>query len=72
MSSAYIRKKVSSCAELEDALREFSFGVVYRGQNRHHVDDNGRLSMTTSFAREGCEPPLMLKWCGNPPIQLGV
>lgn len=62
MSSAEIRKKVSSRAELEAALSAFSSEVVYRGQTKHHVDANGHLSMTTSFAREGCVPPLMLKW----------
>jgi hypothetical protein len=62
MSSAEIYKKVSSCAELEAALSAFSSEVVYRGQTKHHVDANGHLSMTTSFAREGCAPPLMLKW----------
>lgn len=62
MSSAEIRKKVASCAELEAALGAFSSEVVYRGQTKHHVDVNGHLSMMTSFAREGCVPPLMLKW----------
>jgi hypothetical protein len=62
MSSAQICKKVSSCAELEAALSAFPSEVVYRGQTKHHVDANGHLSMMTSFAREGCVPPLMLKW----------
>lgn len=62
MFPVHAHQRVSTLVELEAALRAISADVVYRGQTKHHVDTDGRISMTTSFAREGCVPPLMIKW----------
>lgn len=62
MCTADARQRVSTLVELEAALGAISEDVVYRGQTKHHSDTGGRISMTTSFAREGCVPPLMIKW----------
>jgi FRG domain len=55
-------QKISTLDELGSALESLPENVVYRGQTKHHTDPEGRLSMTTSFEREGCIPPLMVKW----------
>ena len=54
--------KISTLGELRAVLEAQSGNVVYRGQTKHHVDEQGRPSMRTSFDREGCIPPLMIKW----------
>lgn len=62
MSPADASQRVSTLLELDAALGAISEDVVYRGQTTHHVDIGGQISMTTSFAREGCVPPFMIKW----------
>lgn len=37
-------------------------GSLFRGQVRDYRDATGRVSMRTSQARNGCEPPLQHKW----------
>jgi hypothetical protein len=55
-------RKISTLGELRSALQKAPANAIFRGQTKHHVDEHGLLSMTTSFHREGCVPPLMLKW----------
>ena len=62
MDTADLRQRVSTLVELKSVLRAISEDVVYRGQTKHYTVAGGRVSMTTSFAREGCIPPLMMKW----------
>jgi hypothetical protein len=52
----------SSLTELQDAVRATGDDVLFRGQVKHYALGDGRVSLTTSFARDGCIPPLMLKW----------
>jgi len=52
---------VESLEDLENALSLYGEGYVYRGQNNHYLKD-GKVSIPTSFERQGCIPPLMLKW----------
>lgn len=48
--------------EVQQFVKAFGSGHLYRGQADFYLDDDGRVSMPTSFARKGCIPPLMLKW----------
>lgn len=53
---------IDSVSELEKVLARFGSNVVYRGQTSNYLHENGQISLTTSFHRNGCVPPLMLKW----------
>jgi hypothetical protein len=57
-----IEAHVNSLAELKQRLKRFGTNYLFRGQTRHHTLASGPPSLTTSFARKGCIPPLMLKW----------
>jgi len=52
---------VTSVHELIAILADFDGNVLYRGQTSHYEKD-GAPSITTSFDRQGCVPPVMLKW----------
>lgn len=53
---------VDSVSDLEHVLGKYGPDVVYRGQTKNYLNDDGMISLTTSFQRNGCIPPLMLKW----------
>ncbi len=48
--------------EIADAIAEIGPGALFRGQSREYFDDQARPHLSTSFNRQGCVPPLMLKW----------
>ncbi|MEQ8763270.1 MAG: FRG domain-containing protein [Planctomycetota bacterium] len=48
-------------AALSTALSAFEFGYLFRGQTKHYAHPDGAPSLTTSFQRQGCIPPLMRK-----------
>ena len=55
------RLEVTSVEELKAVLARFDDDALYRGQVKHY----GSLqapAMNTSFSRQGCDPPNMLKW----------
>ncbi|WP_395601642.1 FRG domain-containing protein [Pseudomonas sp. A1230] len=52
---------VSALKDLEDVFALYGEGYLYRGQNHHYLK-NGNVSISTSFSRQGCIPPQMLKW----------
>ncbi len=52
---------VTSLEHLQEIFSSYNEGYLYRGQNNHYVKD-GRVSISTSFSRQGCVPPSMLKW----------
>lgn len=47
--------------ELRALIAELGDGVLFRGQTAHYEKD-GVPSIVTSFDRQGCIPPVMLKW----------
>jgi len=47
--------------ELMGLIAKLGDGVLFRGQTAHYEKD-GVPSIVTSFDRQGCIPPLMLKW----------
>lgn len=53
---------ISHLSELDEFLSQKSSDWLYRGQPKHYVDDHGEVSISTSFRRHGCIPPLMLTW----------
>ena len=55
-------QKISSLEELVDVATKYSEGHIFRGQTTHYVNDNGGISVNTSFDRNGCVPPTMQKW----------
>ncbi len=54
--------KIESVKQLAKEIQRLPDGLLFRGQSKHYVDETGAVSMPTSFARNGCEPPLQLKW----------
>lgn len=48
--------------DLSEYLTTLGPGYLFRGQLREYYDLEGRPSLSTTFHREGCVPPLMLKW----------
>ena len=48
--------------DIADAIAEIGPGALFRGQSREYSDDQARPHLNTSFNRQGCVPPLMLKW----------
>ncbi|MFT4254152.1 MAG: FRG domain-containing protein [Caulobacter sp.] len=48
--------------EIADAIAEIGPGALFRGQSREYLDGQARPQLSTSFSRQGCVPPLMLKW----------
>lgn len=55
------RLEVTNVEELKAVLARFDDDALYRGQVKHY----GSLqapAMNTSFSRQGCDPPNMLKW----------
>lgn len=51
-----------SVEELDAAIRLSGPDALFRGQVRHFERADGTPSLTTSFARHGCIPNLMIKW----------
>ncbi|MEG1451971.1 FRG domain-containing protein [Brevundimonas sp.] len=51
-----------SVDEIASAITEIGPGALYRGQSSEYLDGEGRPNLKTSFERQGCIPPLMLKW----------
>jgi hypothetical protein len=54
--------RCESLEELDAVIKEVGPDALYRGQVSHYERKDGVLSLTTSFARHGCIPPLMIKW----------
>lgn len=48
--------------ELDQVLRRAGPDSLFRGQIEHHIRPDGAASLRTSFSRQGCTPPLMIKW----------
>jgi hypothetical protein len=53
---------ITSLDELDSALRVIPAGSLFRGQVRHYVGPDGRVSWPTSHVRKGCIPPELRKW----------
>lgn len=53
---------INTIDELEHAIAAHAEGCLFRGQTKHYSDEDGRVSITTSFARNGCIPSQMQKW----------
>ena len=47
---------------LKAFLATFDDGFLFRGQTSHYKTSNGNASLTSSFARKGCNPTRMYKW----------
>jgi FRG domain len=54
--------QIADLAELRDRVAAQSTDSLFRGQVKHFEDENGDPNINTSFNREGCVPPMMLKW----------
>ncbi|MCG9628993.1 FRG domain-containing protein [Vibrio mediterranei] len=54
--------KINNLEELESKLEPYRDGYLFRGQVKHYTDDNGAISIPTSFSRHGCVPSVMFKW----------
>jgi hypothetical protein len=52
---------VASVEELREKVDQFDSTVLFRGQTMH-LGDSGHPSIGTSFDRNGCIPPQMIKW----------
>lgn len=52
---------VTSSEVLRQILAGYEEGYLFRGQTRHFEED-GQISVATSFDRQGCIPSQMLKW----------
>lgn len=48
--------------ELREAIEAAGPDALYRGQVTHYERLDGSPSLTTTFARHGCVPDLMLRW----------
>ncbi len=52
--------------ETVEQLSEYFDGLgpayLFRGQTREYLDDKKQPTLSTSFSRNGCVPPNMLKW----------
>lgn len=60
-----VEVRFEEIAKLRGYLERFSGQngrVLFRGQCRHYTGSDGRVSMVSSFGRQGCIPPLMRKW----------
>ena len=55
------RLTISNAEELAAALVRFGSDSLYRGQVQHYGSLHAP-AMNTSFSRQGCDPPRMLKW----------
>lgn len=53
--------EVTSVEELKALLARFDDDALYRGQVKHYGSQQAPM-MNTSFSRQGCHPPSMLKW----------
>lgn len=53
--------QVTSLAELSTAIGRVGPDALFRGQTSHCGADN-ETGLKTSFDRQGCVPPLMIKW----------
>jgi len=53
---------ITTLDELETCFSKYKNGHLFRGQTDHYLDTNGNISLSTSFSRHGCIPPLMFKW----------
>ncbi|QTK47156.1 FRG domain-containing protein [Xanthomonas euvesicatoria] len=52
----------STLEELDLAIKAAGPDALFRGQVDHFPRKDGTPSLTTSFARQGCIPDLMIKW----------
>jgi hypothetical protein len=52
----------NSLDELKALLAPFDGAFLFRGQVNHYAAEDGTPILNSSFARQGCVPPLMLKW----------
>ncbi|MBB3845170.1 MULTISPECIES: FRG domain-containing protein [Xanthomonas] len=52
----------STLEELDLAIKSAGPDALFRGQVDHFPRTDGTPSLTTSFARQGCIPDLMIKW----------
>jgi hypothetical protein len=48
--------------ELAAYFEQFGQVALFRGQAKEYLTQDKRSLITTSFMRNGCVPPLMLKW----------
>lgn len=55
-------RNIANVQELEELFGRYNSGYLFRGQNRHYTLADGGISISTSFQRNGCIPPLMQKW----------
>ena len=53
---------ISTLDELKFHLSKYKSGYLFRGQTVNHIHEDGKISITSSFARNGCIPHLMFKW----------
>ena len=54
-------RSVKTLDEWNALLGGYGENVLFRGQDKHFKLE-GKPSITTSFKRKGCHPPLMQKW----------
>ena len=54
--------KISTLDELKLHLSKYKSGYFFRGQIVNYIHDDGKISITSSFARKGCIPVLTHKW----------
>ena len=54
--------QANSLAELEQHLAAFGNECLFRGQTKAYHAKDGSPVINSSFVRQGCVPPLMLKW----------
>lgn len=52
---------IATAGELETLLAQFGPDALFRGQVRHYGTE-AVPKMNTSFSRNGCMPPVMLRW----------
>jgi hypothetical protein len=53
---------VGTLEELRAVLAAYGDDCLFRGQTNAYRDTDGALLLNSSFRRQGCVPPLMLKW----------
>lgn len=53
---------VNDLETLRKCLAVYGDGFLFRGQTNDYAAADGTPSLTSSFERKGCIPPLMLKW----------
>lgn len=55
--------RIQSIEKLNDIMSNYKSGYFFRGQCQHYTHDNdGSVSIPSSFERHGCVPPQMFKW----------